>query len=82
MIVEVCVGSSCHLRGSQDIIDLLQKAVTEHDLEREVTLAGCFCLGKCDREGVTVRVDDEVFPGITKFNFNEFFKENILQKLG
>lgn len=75
------MGSSCHLRGSQKIIELLQKAITDHGLDNEITLAGCFCLGKCNREGVTVRVDDEVFPGVSKFNFNEFFNEKILKML-
>ena len=27
MIVQICVGSSCHLKGSADIVALLQKAV-------------------------------------------------------
>ena len=42
--------------------------------------AGCFCTGKCNRDGVTVVVDDKPFVGITKENFNEFFKEHVLSK--
>ena len=78
MVIQVCVGSSCHLKGSQDIVELLQKAVTEYHLENEVTLAGSFCIGVCNRVGVTVQVDDDVHTGITKENFKEFFNENIL----
>ncbi len=81
MIVQICVGSSCHLKGSQEIVELLQEAVTENKLEDEVTLAGSFCVGKCNRTGVTVQVDDEIFVGITKENFKEFFAQNILAKL-
>ena len=81
MIVQICVGSSCHLKGSQEIVELLQEAVTENKLEDEVTLAGSFCVGKCNRTGVTVQVDDEIFVGITKENFKEFFVQNILAKL-
>lgn len=80
MVIQVCVGSSCHLKGSQDIVELLQKAVTEYHLENEVTLAGSFCIGVCNRVGVTVQVDDDVHTGITKENFKEFFKENVLDK--
>ena len=81
MIIQICVGSSCHLKGSQDIIELLQKAITEYHLENEVTLAGSFCIGVCNRVGVTVQVDDDIHTGVTKENFKEFFKENILDKI-
>ncbi len=78
VIVQVCVGSSCHLKGSAEIVELLQKAVEEHHLEDEVVLAGSFCIGKCNRVGVTVQVNDEVHVGITRENFKEFFNNNIL----
>ena len=81
MIVQICVGSSCHLKGSQEIVELLQEAVAENSLEDEITLAGSFCVGKCNRTGVTVQVDDDIFPGITKENFKEFFAQNILARL-
>lgn len=81
MIIQICVGSSCHIKGSPDIVELLQAAVAEHHLENEVTLAGSFCIGKCNRIGVTVQVDDEVHTGITKDGFKEFFQEHVLAKL-
>ena len=81
MIIQICVGSSCHLKGSLEIIELLEKAVADHHLETEVTLAGSFCIGKCNRIGVTVQVDDEIHTGITRENFKEFFTENVLNKI-
>ena len=81
MIIQICVGSSCHIKGSPEIVELLQKAVAEHHLENEVTLAGSFCIGKCNRVGVTVQVDDEVYTGVTKDGFKEFFQEQVLAKL-
>ncbi|MBQ8895149.1 MAG: (2Fe-2S) ferredoxin domain-containing protein [Clostridia bacterium] len=81
MIIQVCVGSSCHIKGSPEIVALLQKAVDEYHLEDEVTLAGSFCIGKCNRIGVTVQVDDDIHTGVTKENFKEFFTENVLNKL-
>ena len=81
MIIQVCVGSSCHLKGSPEIVELLQKSVIEYHLENEVTLTGSFCLGVCNRIGVTVQVDDDIHTGITKENFKEFFKENVLDKI-
>lgn len=81
MIVQICVGSSCHLKGSQRIVELFQEAIEKHKLDDEVTLAGNFCTGKCNREGVTVTVDDTLFTGLTPEKFPTFFEENILNKL-
>ena len=78
LIVQVCVGSSCHLKGSETIVELLEAAIAEHHIEDEVVLTGSFCIGKCNRVGVTVQVNDDVHVGITAQNFHEFFKENIL----
>jgi len=72
------VGSSCHIKGSAEIVELFQKAVEEYKLENEVTLAGSFCIGKCNRIGVTVQIDDEVHVGLTKEDFKEFFNEKVL----
>ena len=78
LFVQVCVGSSCHLKGSQEIVELFESAVAEHHLEDEVVLSGSFCIGKCNRVGVTVQVNDDIHVGATRDNFREFFKENIL----
>lgn len=77
MIVQICVGSSCHLKGSEKIVELFQKSIAEHGLEDDVTLAGSFCTGKCNRVGVTVTVDDEVYTGITPENFDGFFADKV-----
>lgn len=81
MLIQICVGSSCHLKGSPEIVELLQNAVSEHHLENEVALAGSFCIGKCNRIGVTVQIDDDVYTGVTKEGFKEFFEENVLKKI-
>jgi len=78
LIVQICVGSSCHLKGSQDIVELMEKMLADYDIEDEVVLLGSFCIGKCNRIGVTVQIDDTVYTGVTKENFRELFKTNIL----
>ena len=78
LVVQICVGSSCHLKGSQEIVALMQKAVEEYHLDGDVVLVGSFCIGKCNREGVTVQINDDVHVGITPQNFKEFFQKNIL----
>ena len=81
MIIQVCVGSSCHLKGSPEIVELFQKAIEENHLEDEITLAGSFCIGKCNRIGVTIQIDDDIHTGVTKENFKEIFNENVLKVL-
>ena len=79
LIVQVCVGSSCHLKGSGTIVEMLESAIAEHTIEDDVVLSGSFCIGKCNRVGVTVQVNDSVHVGITPENFREFFNKNILE---
>ena len=78
LIIQVCVGSSCHLKGSQEIVELLQKSIEEYHIEDDVVLTGSFCIGKCNRVGVTIQINDDVHVGVTVENFSEFFKNNIL----
>lgn len=77
--VEVCVGSSCHLKGSPEIVELLEDAVAKNNLEDEVILTGSFCTGKCNRVGVTLTVNDTIYTGITKENFREFWNDKIMK---
>lgn len=81
MIIQICVGSSCHIKGSEEIVELLSENVNEYHLEDEITLAGSFCTGKCNRIGVTIQVDDDIYTAITKENFKEFFQEKVLKKI-
>ena len=81
MNIQICVGSSCHLKGSEQVVDLFQKAIEERNLTDKITLAGSFCIGRCNREGVTVQVDDEIITGVTPETFDRFFENEILQKL-
>ena len=82
MIIQICVGSSCHIKGSAEIVSLFQKAVEEYHLETEVTQAGSFCTGQCNRVGVTVQIDDETYTGLKVEDFKDFFKEKVLSVLG
>lgn len=81
MEVKICVGSSCHLKGSAEIVELLQKEISARKLEDKIELAGNFCLGSCNRIGVTIQVDDEVYTGITTESFKGFFEDKILTRV-
>lgn len=60
MIISVCVGSSCHLKGSYDIIKKFESIIERKELQEQVKLCGAFCLGKCGSK-VTVKIDDEFY---------------------
>lgn len=79
--IQVCVGSSCHLKGAPEIVELLQKYIADNHLEDDIILMGSFCAGKCNRVGVTITVNDEVYVGITKEGFKDFWNEKILPAL-
>lgn len=81
VFVEVCVGSSCFLRGSEEVISRMQKAIESHSLDDDVILTGSFCTGACNRVGVTIKVNDEVFSGIIPETFDKFFEETIVKKV-
>lgn len=80
-IIKVCVGSSCHIKGAPEIVELFQKNIAEKNLDDEIALVGSFCAGKCNRVGVTVTVDDDVYTGITPENFSGLWNDKILPKL-
>lgn len=73
--INVCVGSSCHIRGSYKIIELLNNAIKENDLTDKVEVSAAFCLGHC-MNGVSVKVNDQIF-GVNEDSFGEFFEENV-----
>jgi len=76
MKVIICIGSSCHLKGSRQVVEKLQALVKENHLEDKVELGGTFCMGN----GVNVTVDGEkhsVSPDTTE----EFFQKEILAKV-
>ena len=79
MKVTVCIGSSCHIKGSRQVVEQLQQLINERNLGDKVDLGGTFCLGKC-QQGVCVTVD-EVFHSVTPENVNEFFENEIAAKL-
>ena len=81
VVVKVCVGSSCFIKGASEIVEMMEKKVSEGKLDGEIVLVGSFCAVKCNRIGVTVTVDDDVYTGITKENFEKFWTENVMSRL-
>ncbi len=79
MKITVCIGSSCHIKGSRQVVEQLQYLIKENNLGDNVELAGTFCMGKC-QQGVCVTVDDE-FCSVTPENVDEVFADKVLSKV-
>ena len=76
MKITVCIGSSCHINGSRQVVETLQYLIAQNDLKEKIELGGTFCMGKC-QEGVCVTVDDKFYsvdPDTTK----DFFLREVL----
>ncbi len=77
MEIFVCVGSSCHLKGSKNVIDRLTSLIKENGLEEKVILKGSFCMGKCGLDGVSIKINDEVYSVVLE-DIDMFFNKKIL----
>ncbi len=78
MKITVCIGSSCHIKGSRQVVERLQELIAQNKLEDKVELSGTFCLGRC-QEGVCVTADDEFFS-LSPETVDDFFNKNVLNK--
>ena len=77
--ITICIGSSCHLKGSKDIIMILERLISMHNLSNKVELAGSFCMGHCV-EGVCVMFDGKRYS-LTPAGTEEFFNTTVLGRL-
>lgn len=77
--VTVCIGSSCHIKGSRQIVDALQSLISKNNLKEKVELGGTFCMGKC-QQGVCVTIGEELFS-VSPDAVNDFFEKEILSRV-
>ena len=77
--ITVCIGSSCHLKGSREVVAQLQSLIAAHELQEEIDLSGTFCMGNC-QNGVCVTVEDTPYS-LTPENTQAFFTNTVLPAL-
>lgn len=75
--ISVCMGTSCHLKGSYNIIQTFQQLIEENSLHDRIHLKGNFCMKQCEKTGVAINVDGNIF-NITPESAYKFFDETIL----
>ncbi len=77
--ITVCIGSSCHIKGSRQVVEQLQALIAENNVADKVELGGTFCMGQCQK-GVCVTVND-TFYSVTPEGTKEFFETEVLAKV-
>ena len=79
MKITVCIGSSCHIKGSRPVVEQLQALIAENELGDKIELGGTFCMGKC-QQGVCVTVDGELVS-VSPESVQAFFEKQVKAKL-
>lgn len=79
MKITVCIGSSCHLKGSRQVVEQLQYLIAQHNLKDQVELSGTFCMGNCQK-GVCVTLDGEMHS-LSPDTVNQFFETQVLSRV-
>lgn len=74
MEIKVCIGSTCHLKGSYDVIHIFKDYIQENRLEAVMDLKSSFCLGKCSN-AVSVVVDADKYFSVSPDSARCFIEE-------
>ena len=78
MNLTVCIGSSCHLKGSKTVAQLFEKLIDENGLRDKVNFYATFCMGNC-QNGISVSLDDKVYS-VTPETAQQFFEQEVLAR--
>ncbi|MEG1742942.1 MAG: NAD(P)H-dependent oxidoreductase subunit E [Clostridia bacterium] len=78
MKITVCIGSSCHLKGSRQVVEQLQSLISKNNLNDKIELSGTFCMGNCQK-GVCVMLDEKQFS-LSPETVNAFFEKEVVAK--
>ncbi len=78
MKLVICIGSSCHLKGSRQVVERLRQLIESHHLEDQVELSGTFCMGNCQK-GISVTLDGKLFS-LSPDTTEHFFEDEILSR--
>lgn len=79
MDITVCIGSSCHLKGSREVVERLQRMIHDHAAEERINLRGSFCMNHC-QTGVSVQLDGEYFS-LTPDTAELFFIQTVVPRM-
>lgn len=74
--VKICIGTSCHLNGSYNVVQSIQQLLEKYSLHDKVKLEAYFCMKQCNNKGVSITVNGTNFR-VEPENARVFFQEQI-----
>ena len=78
--VEVCIGSACYVKGSNEVATILQELIKEKGWEDPVNVKGAFCMQVCT-QGLGLRVNGKQLLGVGLHNVREVLEREITAAL-
>lgn len=65
--IKICMGSSCHLKGSYEIVERLKKYFEN---EKQISLKGSLCMNNCTN-GVCIEINGVKYSKISLENLDK-----------
>jgi NADH:ubiquinone oxidoreductase subunit E len=78
--ITICVGSSCYMRGTDDLAAALERLIEKEALQDQVELIGSFCMGDCS-PGVSVQIGEHKYREVHCEEAETFFYQEVLPLL-
>ena len=79
MTLTICIGSSCHLKGSKQVAQTFERLISENNLKDQIDFHATFCMGNC-QNGISVSIDDQVFS-VSPETAHQFFEQEVLSRV-
>jgi NADH:ubiquinone oxidoreductase subunit E len=74
--IKICMGSSCFSRGNRQTLQVIQKYLKDHQLERDVFLRGNHCFGDCSA-GPVLTIGTKVFEQVSQEGILEILDQEL-----
>lgn len=78
--ITLCLGSSCFARGNKDIIAIIKRFISRHQLEDKVEFKGDHCFSNCS-EGPNLLIGTKLFSNISDQSIELILEENLRELL-
>ena len=75
--LSVCIGTSCHLKGSYNALQTFLSLIEEYRLHDQIELKSTFCLKQCAYAGVGVVLQGESYR-VMPDEASAFFRNTVL----
>jgi len=78
--LKVCIGTTCHLNGANNVVMTFQHLMEEHSLHDKLELSAIFCDKSCSSKGVAVHFNGNAYR-ISSAQARQFFLNTVIPGL-